>query len=203
MTIRSLALLGAILCVGTFPLHSAEPPAKSGNPVFPGWYADPEAVVFGGKFWVYPTYSAPYGEQVFFDAFSSTDLVTWTKHSRDVDIDRAREDVRQSSTIGDTYRERSLLMCLGLATLQQQGANAHPFFDMDNRDTAALEIALEVKASEKAHERTQCVVKLILADGILKVVAASRRNVIIFARCCETQQPRPSTQPDTLSFTAN
>ncbi|MCK8494139.1 glycoside hydrolase family 43 protein [Spirosoma sp. RP8] len=58
---------------------------KSGNPVFPGWYADPEGVIFGKKYWIYPTYSAPYEKQIFFDAFSSPDLVTWTKHSRILD----------------------------------------------------------------------------------------------------------------------
>lgn len=57
----------------------------SGNPIFPGWYADPEGVIFDKKYWVYPTYSAPYNQQVFMDAFSSPDLITWTKHSRIVD----------------------------------------------------------------------------------------------------------------------
>lgn len=60
---------------------AADAPEKSGNPIFPGWYADPEGAVFGNQYWVYPTYSAPYDEQVFFDAFSSPDLVHWTKHS--------------------------------------------------------------------------------------------------------------------------
>src|SRR5687768_2223644 len=58
---------------------------RPGNPVLPGWYADPEAHVFDGRYWIYPTYSAPYNQQVFMDAFSSTDLVTWTKHPRIVD----------------------------------------------------------------------------------------------------------------------
>ncbi|MFD2933964.1 glycoside hydrolase family 43 protein [Spirosoma flavum] len=58
---------------------------KSGNPLFPGWYADPEGVIFGKQYWIYPTYSAPYNQQVFLDAFSSPDLVTWTKHSRILD----------------------------------------------------------------------------------------------------------------------
>jgi beta-xylosidase len=58
---------------------------KSGNPVFPGWYADPEATVFDNEYWIYPTYSAPYEEQVFMNAFSSRDLVTWTKHERIID----------------------------------------------------------------------------------------------------------------------
>ncbi len=59
--------------------------ATSGNPVFPGWYADPEAAVFGNQYWIYPTYSAKYEEQVFFDAFSSPDLVHWTKHNKILD----------------------------------------------------------------------------------------------------------------------
>ncbi|MFO1497786.1 MAG: glycoside hydrolase family 43 protein [Verrucomicrobiota bacterium] len=63
-------------------------PARSGNPLFPGWYADPEAVIFGNRYWIYPTYSAPYTEQVFLDAFSSPDLVQWTKHSRILDTNR-------------------------------------------------------------------------------------------------------------------
>lgn len=58
---------------------------RSGNPVFPGWYADPEAVIFNGEYWIYPTYSAPYNQQVFLDAFSSKDLVNWNKHTRILD----------------------------------------------------------------------------------------------------------------------
>ncbi len=61
------------------------PKNMSGNPVFPGWYADPEGAIFGNKYWIYPTYSAPYEQQVFFDAFSSPDLVNWTKHSHILD----------------------------------------------------------------------------------------------------------------------
>src|SRR5882724_6760330 len=57
----------------------------SGNPIASGWYADPEAAVFGKNYWIYPTYSAKYNDQVFFDAFSSPDLVNWTKHSRILD----------------------------------------------------------------------------------------------------------------------
>lgn len=55
-------------------------PKTSGNPLFKGWYADPEAAIFGKEYWIYPTFSAKYEEQIFMDAFSSKDLVTWTKH---------------------------------------------------------------------------------------------------------------------------
>lgn len=59
--------------------------STSGNPLFTGWYADPEGIIFGNEYWIYPTYSAPYDKQVFFDAFSSKDLVNWTKHSKILD----------------------------------------------------------------------------------------------------------------------
>lgn len=62
----------------------------AGNPVFPGWYADPEGIIFGNEYWIYPTYSAPFDEQVFMDAFSSPDLVNWTKHSRIIDTARIK-----------------------------------------------------------------------------------------------------------------
>ena len=58
---------------------------SSGNPLFPGWYADPEAIIFGKKYWIYPTFSAPYEKQVFMDAFSSPDLINWEKHPNIID----------------------------------------------------------------------------------------------------------------------
>ncbi|NBB20691.1 family 43 glycosylhydrolase [Runella sp. CRIBMP] len=62
----------------------------SGNPLFKGWYADPEGIIFGKEYWIYPTFSAPYNKQVFFDAFSSPDLIHWTKHSTILDTARVK-----------------------------------------------------------------------------------------------------------------
>ncbi|MGF7230566.1 glycoside hydrolase family 43 protein [Arachidicoccus sp.] len=59
---------------------NAQTKEMSGNPIFSGWYADPEATIYGNQYWIYPTYSAKYEDQVFMDAFSSPDLVHWTKH---------------------------------------------------------------------------------------------------------------------------
>lgn len=59
--------------------------STSGNPIAEGWYADPEGIYMNGKFWVYPTYSARYEDQVYLDAFSSKDLVNWEKHPRVID----------------------------------------------------------------------------------------------------------------------
>ena len=83
----------------------------AGNPVFPGWYADPEAIIFGKEYWIFPTFSDDSGtpqtpsvltprqrdlqkntinpqylKQTFLDAFSSKDLTNWVKHPRILDI---------------------------------------------------------------------------------------------------------------------
>lgn len=58
---------------------------RAGNPIVQGWYADPEAAIWGKEYWVYPTYSDKYEKQVFFDAFSSPDLIKWTKHPHILD----------------------------------------------------------------------------------------------------------------------
>jgi beta-xylosidase len=63
---------------------------RSGNPILPGWYADPEAHIFQKEYWIYPTYSAPYSDQLFMDAFSSKDLVMWKKHSHVLDVRNVR-----------------------------------------------------------------------------------------------------------------
>ena len=74
------ATFGCLTLVNTGCASHEKP--RSGNPVFEGWYADPEGAVFGDEYWIYPTYSAPFEEQLFMDAFSSRDLVHWIKHSR-------------------------------------------------------------------------------------------------------------------------
>lgn len=86
---------------------------QAANPIVPGWYADPEIRIFAGRYWIYPTYSddpatpaAPsrftarqledrkrhmvrpsYAMQTFLDAFSSPDLVHWTRHPRVLDVE--------------------------------------------------------------------------------------------------------------------
>ncbi len=51
------------------------------NPIVDGWYADPEARYYEGKYWIYVTRSeTDYTKQMNLDAFSSEDLVHWEKH---------------------------------------------------------------------------------------------------------------------------
>jgi beta-xylosidase len=81
--IRTLTLAAFAITLAA-PAGTAQT-ARSGNPVISGWYADPEAHVFAGRYWIFPTFSALYNQQTFLDAFSSTDLVTWQKHERILD----------------------------------------------------------------------------------------------------------------------
>lgn len=47
------------------------------NPIVNGWYADPEARKFGGRYYIFVTGSEIRNN---LDGFSSDDLVNWTKH---------------------------------------------------------------------------------------------------------------------------
>ncbi len=82
----------------------------SGNPILPGWYADPEGIVYGDECWIYPTLSDCYNNgkpvvypdkktravhqiynvQTYMDAFSSKDLVNWKKHPKVLSIENIK-----------------------------------------------------------------------------------------------------------------
>lgn len=81
----AVMMVGALASCGQPKQAPQEEIAKSGNPVFEGWYADPEGIIYGDTYWIYPTWSDVYENQIFFDCFSSKDLVNWTKHSSILD----------------------------------------------------------------------------------------------------------------------
>lgn len=83
MSVRTYLLMTLVLISAS--LLAQKRIGKNHNPVLEGWYADPEGIIFDKEYWIYPTYSAPYEQQVFMDAFSSRDLVRWKKHSRIID----------------------------------------------------------------------------------------------------------------------
>lgn len=57
------------------------------NPIVDGWYADPEARFYEGRYWIYVTQSfSEYEKQMNLDAFSSEDLVHWEKHENIIDM---------------------------------------------------------------------------------------------------------------------
>lgn len=69
------------------------PVPLSGNPLFPGWYADPEAHWFAGRYYIYPSISAPYHEGTWFECWSSQDLTHWRNEGKILDL----KDVRWST----------------------------------------------------------------------------------------------------------
>jgi len=81
MKIKSILFAALAIVVAA----SAYGQKRSGNPIAEGDYADPEGVVFGKTYWIYPTWSDRYENQLHFDCFSSKDLVKWTKHERIID----------------------------------------------------------------------------------------------------------------------
>lgn len=93
---------------------------KAGNPVFPGWYADPEGAIFNKRYWIYPTYSAPYNQQVFLDAFSSKDLVNWTKHERIVDTSAIKWAKRAMWAPAIVYKSRKYFLFFAANDIQNE-----------------------------------------------------------------------------------
>jgi beta-xylosidase len=111
MTTRNLFLSLFFFTTITLPAQQKVNIPTAGNPVFPGWYADPEGIIFGDTYWIFPTFSDDSGEQgpatnftdyqlkirqntinpqylkqTFLDAFSSKDLTNWVKHPRVLDV---------------------------------------------------------------------------------------------------------------------
>ncbi|WP_199443746.1 family 43 glycosylhydrolase [Umezawaea beigongshangensis] len=83
LTTGVLAALLVGAAVTTLPAATAAPAPErpaAGNPFTDGWYADPDVAVYDDTYWVFPTTSAVYAQQTHLDAFSSRDLVHWTKH---------------------------------------------------------------------------------------------------------------------------
>lgn len=103
----------ALLILNSFLLAAQDKkdPGFPGNPVFPGWYADPEAIIYGNSYWIFPIWSdgdpsqdpaiqftdfqlkvrkntinPQYLRQTFLDAFSSKDLVHWEKHPHVLEV---------------------------------------------------------------------------------------------------------------------
>lgn len=85
MKTKSILISFAVIIAAAVSSGCTSQRKTSGNPVFEGKYADPECVIWDGKYWIFPTASLPYEQQTYLDAFSSEDLVNWTRHERIID----------------------------------------------------------------------------------------------------------------------
>ena len=59
---------------------------KVNNPLDEGWYADPEARIYNGKYYIYVTHSLPYYQQQNHTCFVSEDLTNWEKVENIIDM---------------------------------------------------------------------------------------------------------------------
>lgn len=76
--------------------------SEAGNPFVEGWYVDPGSAVYDGAFWVYATSSCAPEDQTQIDAFSSPDLIHWTKHPgvlKTADVSWAKDTLRAPTPI--------------------------------------------------------------------------------------------------------
>ncbi|OJH37969.1 arabinan endo-1,5-alpha-L-arabinosidase [Cystobacter ferrugineus] len=96
-------------------------PGTSGNPFVSGRYADPDMKFYNGRYWVYPTYSAPYNEQTYLDAFSSPDLINWTKHSKVLDKVNVSWATRAIWAPSPIFRNNTYYLYFGANDIQNDG----------------------------------------------------------------------------------
>ncbi len=117
-------LVGLLLLTSVVTVQAQDKKDKktSGNPVFPGWYADPEAAVFNNQYWIYPTYSTPYNQQVFLDAFSSPDLVNWTKHNKILDTANVKWAKRAVWAPAIVQKDNKYFLFFGANDIQNDSA---------------------------------------------------------------------------------
>ena len=80
-----IAVVLLLSCSSTRHKSKPQEVHYSSNPVLDGWYADPEGIIYDDTYWIFPTYSDYYENQILFNAFSSPDLANWTKHENILD----------------------------------------------------------------------------------------------------------------------
>ena len=117
-------LVGLLLLTSVVTVQAQDKKDKktSGNPVFPGWYADPEAAVFNNQYWIYPTYSTPYNQQVFLEALSSPDLVNWTKHNKILDTANVKWAKRAVWAPAIVQKDNKYFLFFGANDIQNDSA---------------------------------------------------------------------------------
>lgn len=115
----------SIFCLLSFGIILPQEEKEKNNPLFAGWYADPEGVVFDDTYWIFPTYSDDYDKQLHFDAFSSKDLVSWEKHERILDttnIKWLRQALWAPSII---EKDKKYYLFFGANDIQRPGRNSY------------------------------------------------------------------------------
>lgn len=156
-----------ILCTALLFLAGfapAQEKKKAGNPVFPGWYADPEGIIYGKQYWIFPTYSAPYKEQVFFDAFSSADLVTWTKHPRILDTAGVKWAKRAMWAPSVIQKGKQYFLFFGANDIQSDSETGGIGVAVANKPEGPYKDHLGKPLIDKFHNKAQPIDQFVFKD---------------------------------------
>ena len=136
----------------------------SGNPVFPGWYADPEGIIFNKTFWIYPTYSAPYNKQVHMDAFSSKDLVTWKKHSGIIDTSAVKWAKRAMWAPSIIEKDKKYYLFFGANDIQNDNEKGGIGVAVADRPEGPFKDYLGKPLIDKFHNGAQPIDQFVFKD---------------------------------------
>lgn len=137
---------------------------KNNNPVFEGWYADPEGIVFGNQYWIYPTFSAPYDKQVFFDAFSSPDLVNWTKHEKILDTTAIKWAKRAVWAPSIIEKDNKYYLFFGANDIQNDHEKGGIGVAVANKPEGPFEDLLGKPLIDKFHNGAQPIDQFVFKD---------------------------------------
>lgn len=155
-----------LVCYSSFA-QSAKAPAgaaTSGNPVFPGWYADPEGIIFNKTFWIYPTFSAPYNKQVHMDAFSSKDLVTWNKHPNIIDTSAVKWAKRAMWAPSIIEKDKKYYLFFGANDIQNDNEKGGIGVAVADRPEGPFKDYLGKPLIDKFHNGAQPIDQFVFRD---------------------------------------
>lgn len=142
----------------------AQQKKKAGNPVFPGWYADPEGIIYGNRYWIFPTFSAPYNQQVFFDAFSSPDLVRWTKHPRTLDTASIKWAKRAMWAPSVIKKDKKYYLFFGANDIQSDAETGGIGVAVANKPEGPYKDLLGKPLIDKFHNKAQPIDQFVFRD---------------------------------------
>jgi beta-xylosidase len=163
MRIKLVLFLTVTICSTVYSQKSAE--VTSGNPIYPGYYADPEGIVFGKTYWIYPTYSAPYDKQVFFDAFSSSDLVNWTRHNRILDTTNVKWAKRAVWAPSIIEKDRKYFLFFGANDIQSDNEYGGIGIAVADHPAGPFKDYLGKPLIDKFHNGAQPIDQFVYKDG--------------------------------------
>ena len=101
-----IALLTVGACCFAQQEKVASHKATSGNPVFQGWYADPEGIIYDDTYWIFPTWSDLYENQTqesfgkFWEDYSSAEKTIYQSLLSDISVKMSGTIKEQTEKLG-------------------------------------------------------------------------------------------------------